>query len=216
MRRGAVRFAVRRVIDRAFGRRTPEHRGLSIAEAVAIGVLVKRGDAFGILVEVAVAVVVDAVAGVVGSVGVDRGVGVVAVAKVLDHVGRLGAGDGGGFERPVAVGVVVRVPGAGGERVLVDLAAAVVIDAVAVLVVLRDGATSLGREAGEGTSYAGYTTLFRTTYEWDAVHRVVGYEVDYDDDGTTEYLAAFTYVGDPDGRRAPPTTPTAMAWPTPS
>ncbi len=84
----------------------------------------------GILVDRAVAVVVDAVAAV-DRTRVDAAVGVVAVAVGGDVPERRNAGDGRGELVTVAVVVIVGVPGLGVCGVEVDATVAVVIDVVA-------------------------------------------------------------------------------------
>src|SRR5690606_17370178 len=102
-----------------------------VAVAVRVGVAVPGGRVHGVLVDDAVAVVVDVVAGL-DPTRKDARVGVVAVVVGLDVA--LGRGAGGDRGRRVTVPVVVGVRvegllarGAG----LVDVAVAVVVDAVA-------------------------------------------------------------------------------------
>lgn len=76
-----------------------------------------------------IAVVVDAVSGDLGRAGPGEGLVVVAVARVVDVALRGAAGCGGDVR--VAVTVSVTVPVEGLRPDLVDLAVAVVVDAVA-------------------------------------------------------------------------------------
>jgi hypothetical protein len=135
-----------------------EAKGLVTGEVDNIGVTVEVGVGVGVpgslaadvvvlVVDVTVAVVVDVVADL-GGVRVDAGVVIVAVGVVGDH-GQVGVGitpvlvDRLGITE--AVGVTIDVPLA---VVVVDLAIAVVVDAVAVLdgtrVGGRDGVIAVG------------------------------------------------------------------------
>ncbi len=146
------------VAVRAVGGVTAGHVALSQGEtritvAVGVGVCVPGGRVQGVvLVEVAVAVRIHAVAVLVRA-GVDRGVGVVAVAGRLHEPGRLEAG----VDRcaiAIAVAVVVVVPrGLVGHAqiIIVHQAVAVVVHTIADLLDVRvDGGVGVVAVGGVG------------------------------------------------------------------
>jgi glycerophosphoryl diester phosphodiesterase len=162
---GVAVVAVLAVAGGALDGRAGALPDLGVAVAIPVGVTVPGGrvDRVG-LVQQAVAVVVLPVAALLG-VGVDGRIGVVAVAGLLDRTdGPLAAAQGGGLVAPaVAVGVGVEEPRVDGVF-LVDLAVAVVVDAVAALdgvgraqgiavvaVVGRDPAVVVAIQRGVGT-----------------------------------------------------------------
>ena len=130
---GVVVVAVGAVAHVPAGGAAGAVRAAGVAEAVAVAVLVEgRLDP---LVDVAVAVVVDLVAGLRGA-GVHGAVAVVAVAGVRDVAAGLAAGHGPARAVALAVAVLVDVErrtrgGVHGAVVVVDVAIAVVVDAVA-------------------------------------------------------------------------------------
>ena len=120
-----VVVAVSRCRTRAFVALAAKGWRGGVAPAVAVRVCVDLDQ--NILVDLVVAVIVDAVAGLLGR-GRDSGVRVIAVVAHIDRALRRLAGLHG-LAGPVPVAVGVAPPGK--EDVLVDFVIAVVIDAVA-------------------------------------------------------------------------------------
>ena len=113
------------------GRDASLNFGGRVADADGFGVGVEGGDIDGILVRLAVAVVVDLVAELIG-VGVHEGLGVVAVGGIRHVAIGCGAGLDGGVGRSEAIAVGVGIEGGrAGGVVFVGVPVTVVVDTVA-------------------------------------------------------------------------------------
>ncbi len=121
----------------AGGQQTRHSRVGHVPVAIVVHVRVpgERVDR-GVLVGLVIAVVVDAVTQL-GGRHVDRGVGVIAVGIDRDVPSRLGTGHLAGVVIPIAVPVDVRVPDRLVDCATVDVAVAVVVHTVALLIRAR-------------------------------------------------------------------------------